>query len=324
MKENFTYYLVFLLRSILFACFNANAAETLPYSCSLSTEEEFATWTTYNNDEIETSWFFGKSDCGGSGTQSKTDVSTFKDTDNWLVSPGLELTTGIDYQISMMVYIAYYDTETFRVTMGTAPEPESQTAILGEYSVCNYYGQKLNVALPEIAEEGTYYIGIEHYATGNLEMLLHINNVTVKAVDEGKISGFVYNADNEILKGVKLTLTGKNTMETTSYKEGKFEFVDVLEGDYTLTASVFGYSDYCKSIKVSAGQNISNNIVMTEVTEYSYSIPKEAKHVVLNSSSNDGFILLVDNISIGTGITHSGEQPSAGKVNGYNVIWMVN
>lgn len=40
--------------------------------------------------------------------------------------------------------------------------------------------------------------------------------------------------------------------------------------------------------------------VPTEYTEYSYSIPKEAKYVILNSHSRSSFLLLVDDVFIGT------------------------
>lgn len=54
-----------------------------------------------------------------------------------------------------------------------------------------------------------------------------------------------------------------------------------------------------------------------EWTEFSWNFPAEARYVALNSSSDDVFLLLVDDLSIGTGILHSGQEPARGSFNGY-------
>lgn len=54
-------------------------------------------------------------------------------------------------------------------------------------------------------------------------------------------------------------------------------------------------------------------------TQYTWTIPAEARYVALNSKSNDVFMLLVDEFAMGTGITDSGLEPSAGKFNGYSL-----
>ena len=54
-------------------------------------------------------------------------------------------------------------------------------------------------------------------------------------------------------------------------------------------------------------------------TQYTWTIPAEARYVALNSKSNDVFMLLVDEFAMGTGITDSGLAPSAGKFNGYSL-----
>lgn len=54
-----------------------------------------------------------------------------------------------------------------------------------------------------------------------------------------------------------------------------------------------------------------------EWTEFSWNFPAEARYVALNSSSDDVFLLLVDDLSIGTGILHSGQERARGSFNGY-------
>lgn len=54
-------------------------------------------------------------------------------------------------------------------------------------------------------------------------------------------------------------------------------------------------------------------------TQYTWTIPAEARYVALNSKSNDVFMLLVDEFAMGTGITDSGLERSSGKFNGYSL-----
>lgn len=58
-----------------------------------------------------------------------------------------------------------------------------------------------------------------------------------------------------------------------------------------------------------------------EYTLFSYTIPAEARYVTLNNRSDDVFLLLVDDITLTTGITHSGKAPSCGSFSGYKV-WL--
>lgn len=58
-----------------------------------------------------------------------------------------------------------------------------------------------------------------------------------------------------------------------------------------------------------------------EYTLFSYDVPAAARYVALNNYSDDVFLLLVDDICLSTGITHSGKAPSQGSFNGYTV-WL--
>ena len=52
---------------------------------------------------------------------------------------------------------------------------------------------------------------------------------------------------------------------------------------------------------------------------YTFTLPAEARYVTLNSSSDDVFLLAVDDVSISSGIPHSGLPASAGHFLGYHV-----
>lgn len=59
--------------------------------------------------------------------------------------------------------------------------------------------------------------------------------------------------------------------------------------------------------------------VPEEMEHFEYVIPAEARYVTLNNSSDDVFLLAVDDISLSTGIPHSGKPASAGSFKGYKV-----
>ena len=57
----------------------------------------------------------------------------------------------------------------------------------------------------------------------------------------------------------------------------------------------------------------------TEYDNYEFEIPKEAKYVAINNCTFDGFFLLVDDVTLSTGIKHSGLGESFGAFTGYRV-----
>lgn len=59
--------------------------------------------------------------------------------------------------------------------------------------------------------------------------------------------------------------------------------------------------------------------VPLEYTEFTYSIPKEAAYVAVNSRSDDVFLLCMDDIRLTTGALHSGEAPSQGHFRHYEI-----
>ena len=59
--------------------------------------------------------------------------------------------------------------------------------------------------------------------------------------------------------------------------------------------------------------------VPLDYTEYTYTVPKEAAYVAINSRSDDVFLLCVDDIKLVSGAQHSGEAPSQGHFSHYEV-----
>ena len=71
------------------------------------------------------------------------------------MSPAISLPKGEKYEISFQVYTTYYDTEHLNVTIGTASEPEAQTAILKSVDIkgAYYNAFKVSVIIPALAEQ---------------------------------------------------------------------------------------------------------------------------------------------------------------------------
>lgn len=59
--------------------------------------------------------------------------------------------------------------------------------------------------------------------------------------------------------------------------------------------------------------------VPLDYTEYTYTVPRDAKYVAIQSRSDDVFLLCIDDIRFESGCTQSGEEPSAGHFSGYEV-----
>ena len=139
-----------------------------------------------------------------------------------MVSPPLYLEKGIRYELSFKAYTAYYNSETFRITLGTAPDPEAQTIIVKDLSVKNYYGESVTIILPEQEEDGNYYLGIQHYAEVSNCMMLQVNNLQLKEQDKGSVNGTITTATGPIAN-VTITLNGDRTYTGKTDADGKYD-----------------------------------------------------------------------------------------------------
>ena len=110
--------------------------------------------------------------------------------------------------------------------------------------------------------------------------------------------------------------------ELNPYKDFKFTFYartydEVVEG-YRERIRV-GYSTTTADIDQFKWLDNELQYVPLEYTKYEYTIPQEAKYVVLNSSSLDNFMLLVDDVFIGVEEQVQGNSYMPVNVEGYEV-----
>jgi YVTN family beta-propeller protein len=84
----------------------------------------------------------------------------------------------------------------------------------------------------------------------------------------GVVYGFVYNADEESLKNVTVSITGGNFSDSaTTDEDGYYEFSGLAEGDYTLTFEKEGYQSYTEDISLTEGETLDMGTIIMETAE---------------------------------------------------------
>lgn len=105
------------------------------------------------------------------------------------------------------------------------------------------------------------------------------------------------------------------------HKDFKFSFyARTYDNEYGYEHIRVGYSTTNALAESFVWLDDELKAVPTEYTEYSYDIPANAKYVAINSQSPDVFLLLVDNVFIGTDNPTSGVEPTYGSFDSYDVM----
>lgn len=257
----------------LCAMVKVRAVENIPFACTFENESDLENWSTFNRDDDEACWGFGKADQGGWGAQSNASADNAA-TDNWLVSPAIHFAGGGRYELSFMAYTAYYCVEKMQITIGNQPEPEAQTTILQEITipqVKGYYGYKVSVLLSDIAE-GDYHIGIRYYTEAPNSMLVTVKNFSVGTITNGSIAGSVKASDGTALAGASITLSGLVEKQAQSDENGEFSFSEIPQGEYNLSAELFGYTKVTnQKVTVEPEGTATANITMYPMTQAAFS-----------------------------------------------------
>lgn len=102
------------------------------------------------------------------------------DADDWLITPGLNLSAGRSYTLSLDANAANIYPERFEVLMGDAPTVEAMTSRLINPTVVNRGEFETFSVDFEVAEAGVYYIGI-HAISDRKQYILDIKNLLVEA-----------------------------------------------------------------------------------------------------------------------------------------------
>ncbi len=130
----------------------------------------------------------------------------------------------------------------------------------------------------------TVIVGGAHHGGGG-SGYVYIDDVSVVGdsgtVTTGTISGTVYDDSSNVVEGATVS-TDTGGYSTTTDANGNYTLVDVLAGDYDVTASKIGYdSDTENDVTVTAGENTPVDFTLSES-----STPVE---VLDNGDMEDGF-----------------------------------
>lgn len=251
-----------------------SAGEAIPFQSPLTSQSDFDRWTALDIDgNIEgekATWYLGNTDCGGTCATSYTDVSTFKPTDNRLVSPAITLTASQPYVVNFQYYTAYYMEEHLAVYLSTTPTIADDATPVADLLIRNYYGGKQSVMLPEITESGDYYITLRHYSSGPEGMLIGIKDFVVDVLKDGSAEGKVttyIDGTSTPVEGVKITFTGPNTYTAVTDAEGFYRFEALPAADYVVTYTKFGFEEdsYPRTVTVNASETLIHNISIFEM-----------------------------------------------------------
>lgn len=154
-------------------------------------------------------------------------------TDDWLISPALEMEAGKTYDITFLFWTENKYAETLEMLWGTSPEPEALTErIMGPYEalVPKTAKEEMHYMVTPAAS-GTYYIGWHGCSPANRHNL-HLDDIRIaegRTVESpGQVEGFTATADHQGYPKALLQLTVP-TLTTAG---------TALEGQLTLNISL--------------------------------------------------------------------------------------
>lgn len=268
---------LYILRSLIAAIMligatAVNAGVSIPYTNNFDSDEALAEWTSFNNDPVEETWYLGNADYGGLGARSDTNYSTREETDNWLVSPAIDLTAGSDYILRFKAFTSYYNDEHLIITISRTQNPlTTEPTVVRELTIRNYYGQNFEIPLPAINASGEYYIGVRHKMDALSGMMILINNLSLDVMREGSLAGAVMMYDSNVsgdvpVAGATVTAEGAVTVTTLTDAEGRYSFEGIPSGSYKVVPSKVGYRGYSMSATVEAGATATADLRMYAIT----------------------------------------------------------
>lgn len=167
--------------------FNAKSQTVVavPYHEDFETALGAGKWKTYDLNSDDGNWFYADQTYGAIGYQQSYCFayiySYMNPADDWLVSPGLYLTSGVNYTISFKY--AEFDstkTEKLEVFIGNDSLPANFTNVIVDYDSINSETFKTCSYSFTPGSTGNYYVGFHAYSDVNQGAIL---------IDEFDVSG---------------------------------------------------------------------------------------------------------------------------------------
>ena len=150
----------------------------LPYNCLFDDQSVFDTWTVVNANGGST-WKWKKRGLKDFDAFAMYEYDNNNAGDDYLISPAFTLAKGGKYSVKFNYRGSNANhTEKFEVVFGNAATKEGMATSLKSYTVKSGDGEYDTLELPEITEDGTYYVGF--HAQSEPKMYnLYITDVTV-------------------------------------------------------------------------------------------------------------------------------------------------
>lgn len=241
-------------------------AVEVPYAFDFENENDLLMWTIVDGNSDGATWERSKT---MDGLRTMLMRGTYnRVVDDWLFSPGIRLEAGKAYKI---IYDAgcmndYYPAS-YTVTIGKNASPDAQQ-VIKEYTTALRMLNKTYLYLPEITEEGTYYIGF-HAAWESSVACLYISNFTLEENQASWITGTVTDGTSPIA-GAKISFSENNNVCTTS-DDGTFEIIEIVPGSYPLTVEKFGFEPFSETYTFAPLEHKQLQITMKSIPTASVS-----------------------------------------------------
>lgn len=246
----------------------AGPAYTVPYECNFSDDSKFGTWDVIdaNNDgytwrretTLDAAYYYYNEDNVTAG-------------DDWLISSPILLKAGKTYKLAFK--LQSYDVdypENMDVYLGRSNTVEAMTVKLGDYTVASNTFVEYELMLPEIAEDGEYYLGFHDHSDAYM-FILYLTDVKLTEFSQGTISGRVTETDGATaVEGVTVKIDGTD-ISTTTGSDGSYTLSNVETGQYTLVFTADGYGELRQAIEVKAGETTTANVALTKLAKVAVS-----------------------------------------------------
>jgi len=160
--------MLFTLGVLVFSAKSQNVV-TIPYHEDFETAQGASKWSTYDLNSDDGNWFYADQTYGAIGYQQSYCFayiySYMNAANDWLVSPGLSLVSGVNYTISFK-YAEFDSTKTdkLEVFIGNDSIPANFTNVAVDYDslTCETFNNSSYSFTP--GTSGNYYVGFHAYS----------------------------------------------------------------------------------------------------------------------------------------------------------------
>ena len=256
----------------------AGEALTFPVVTGFNAVEDMNLWTVVDANADGNTWHMGSLWGSKLGAEFRRNPVSTGGADEWLISPPAKLTAGVQTLVTFDVRCSYSPTENIEVRLavaGTAPEDAQLIETVAIKGSDAYYGRgNVSVNIPAVEADGEYRIYLRYNvaAAYSSNEGVHINDFVWKENNKATVSGTVRYGNSMMQFPCMGATVRMGDYTTTTDYSGKYTFADVDAGEYDIVAEyITGYSQGTAHVVLEAGDNITQDFVLTMLTRYTVS-----------------------------------------------------